>query len=90
MNEPGTELDRERIERLMGAILIPIRENYRSGPVSRDRCFEALNALAGSVALVIHGSDGPGGEAEEFFRKALEQQLESDEPRPKQNTSPGQ
>ena len=41
-----------------------------------------------SVALVIEGSDGPGGEAEKFFRKALQQQLDSNEPRPTQNTSP--
>jgi hypothetical protein len=82
MNEP--ELDRERIESLMVAILMPIRDNYKSGPVSRDRCFEALNALAGAAALVIHGSGGPGGEAEDFFRKALTQQLDSNEPRPTQ------
>jgi hypothetical protein len=75
-------LDRERIEGLMVAILRPIRENYVDGPVSRDRCLEALNALAASAALVIHGSDGPGGEAEEFFRQALRQQLDSGEPRP--------
>jgi len=77
-----TQLDRERIERLMVAILLPIRENYKKGPISRDRCFEALNALAASAALVIEGADGAGGEAEEFFRKALAQQLESNEPRP--------
>jgi hypothetical protein len=81
MNE--TQLDRERIERLMVAILTPIRENFKTGPFSRDRCFEALNALAASVALVIEGSGGPGGEAEEFFRKALTQHLDSNEPRPR-------
>jgi hypothetical protein len=75
MNERG--LDRERVERLMVEILISIRENYKDGPESRDRCFEALNALAAAAGLVIHGSDGPGGEAEEFFRKALAQQLET-------------
>jgi hypothetical protein len=73
MNE--TELDRERIEWLMAAILTPIRENYQLGPVSRDRCFEALNALAAATAIVIEGSDGPGGQAEQFFHKALAQQL---------------
>ncbi len=86
MQEPG--LDRERIENLTASILMPIRDNYKNGPISRDRCFEALNALAASVALVIEGSDGPGGEAEKFFRKALQQQLDSNEPRPTQNTSP--
>jgi len=72
-----TELDRERIENLTASILMPIRDNYINGPISRDRCFEALNALAASAALVIEGSDGPGGEAEEFFRKALEQNLKN-------------
>jgi hypothetical protein len=83
MTNPETELNRERIERLMVSILLPIRENYRKGPVSRDRCFEALNALAAAAALVIEGSDRPGGEAEDFFRKALQQQLDSNEPRPR-------
>jgi hypothetical protein len=79
MKEPG--LDRGRVEWLIVEILIPIGKNYKEGPESRDRCFEALNALAASAALVIEGSDGPGGEAEEFFRKALAQQLDSNEPR---------
>jgi hypothetical protein len=68
-----TQLDRERIERLMASILTPIRDNYTRGPVSRDRCFEALNALAASAALVIEGSDGPCGEAQKFFEQALRQ-----------------
>jgi hypothetical protein len=74
-----TQLDRERIENLTASVLLPIRENYVRGPTSRDRCFEALNALAASAALVIHGSDGPGGEAEEFFHKALRQHLKDSE-----------
>jgi len=68
-----TELDRERVENLTASILTPIRDNYLRGPTSRDRCFEALNALAASAALVIDGSDGPGGEAHEFFDKAIAQ-----------------
>jgi hypothetical protein len=75
MTNPETELNRERIERLMVSILLPIRENYQKGPVSRDRCFEALNALAASAALVIDGSDGPRGEAREFFEKAILQHV---------------
>jgi hypothetical protein len=70
-----TNLDRERVENLMASILLPIRDNYVQGPTSRDRVFEALNALAASAALVIHGSEGPGGEAEAFFQKALQQHL---------------
>jgi hypothetical protein len=69
------QLDRERIKRLMAAILTPIRENYIRGPTERDRCLEALNALAASAALVIEGADGPGGEARAFFDKAILQHL---------------
>lgn len=70
-----TELDRERIEQITTSILLVIKENYLRGPTSRDRAFEALNALAASAALVIHGCDGLGGEAQEFFDKALQQHL---------------
>ncbi len=70
-----TELDLQRIENLIKSILLPIRENYVRGPTSRDRCFEALNALAAGAAIVIYGSDGPGGEAHEFFEKAIEQNI---------------
>jgi len=77
-----TQLDRERIEEITKSILLVIRENYVRGPTSRDRCFEALNALAASAALVIEGSDGPGGEAEEFFNKAFQQHLASGNPAP--------
>jgi len=66
-------LDRTRIEEITKSILLVIRDNYARGPVSRDRCFEALNALAASAALVIEGSDGPGGEAQKFFEQALRQ-----------------
>jgi hypothetical protein len=76
MNE--TQLDRDRIERLTEPILIAIRDNYERGPMSRDRCFEALNALAAATAIVIHGSDGPGGEAHAFFEKAFKQHLEAE------------
>ena len=70
-------LDRDRIEKITKSILLVIRENYVRGPISRDRCFEALNALATSAAVVIQGSDGPVGEARAFFDKALEQHLQS-------------
>jgi hypothetical protein len=71
--EPGAELDRDRIERLTGQILLAIRENYVAGPVSRDRVYEALNALAFSTAWVIRGTGDP--EALEWFSKALNTNL---------------
>jgi hypothetical protein len=67
------ELDRDRIERLATAILLPIRENYILGPVSRDRVYEALNALACSAGWVIRGTNDP--EALEFFSQALNRNL---------------
>jgi hypothetical protein len=70
-NEDLPGLDRARIEEMTKSILLVIRDNYVRGPVSRNRCFEALNALAASAALVIEGSDGPGGEARAFFEKAI-------------------
>jgi hypothetical protein len=63
-------LDRERIEALALQLLIPIRDNYDQGPVSRDRCFEALNALAFCAAHVIAGCQGDAL-ALEFFMKAF-------------------
>jgi hypothetical protein len=75
MSENLPELDRARIEEIARGILLVIRDNYTRGPVSRDRCFEALNALAASAALVIEGSDGPGGEARAFFDKAIIQHV---------------
>src|SRR4029077_10150950 len=72
-NEDLPELDRARIEEITKSILLVIRDNYLRGPESRKRCFEALNALAASAALVIEGSDGPGGKAQKFFEQALRQ-----------------
>jgi hypothetical protein len=71
MTDPEPQLDKERIEGILELILIAIRDNYQRGPVSRDRCFESLNALAAAVVMVIHGADGPGGEAQEFFDAML-------------------
>jgi hypothetical protein len=73
--EKVEELDRQRVEALCAAILEPLRANYLRGPISRERCFESLNALAVAAAIVIKGADGPGGEAHEFFNKALTQQI---------------
>jgi hypothetical protein len=66
-------LDRERIERLTGEIMLAIRDNYIEGPVSRDRVYEALNALAFSAAWVIRGANDP--KALEFFSAALNMNL---------------
>lgn len=64
-------LDRDRIEKLAQEILLPIRANYLAGPQDRDRVYEALNALAFALALVIAGTGDETGEAKEFFEKAL-------------------
>ena len=73
----NASLNEARIKELLTAILLPIRANYQAGPISRDRCFEALNALAAATALVIAGaakSDPTAGEAQakNFFLGALE------------------
>ena len=71
-------LDEDRITELVVAILEPIRDNYKRGPISRDRAYEALNALAAAVSLVIKGADGRDGEAQEFFNKSLNLQLKEE------------
>ena len=68
---PDQGLDHARIERLARDILLPIRANYLAGPTSRDRVFEALNALAFVTAIVIAGTGDQTGEALEFFNKAF-------------------
>jgi hypothetical protein len=71
MNPPDQGLDRERIEKLAYQILLPIRANYLAGPTSRDRVFEALNAMAFVTAVVIAGTEDDSGEALEFFNNAF-------------------
>lgn len=71
------ELDRERIERLAAAILRPIRDNYLTGPQSRDRVFEALNALAFVACTVIKGADNDA-KAVWFFQQAMNNHIGSD------------
>jgi hypothetical protein len=69
-------LDRDRIEVLSVALLEHIRANYKAGPISRDRVYEALNALAFAVATVLQGAEGKAnGEAHDFFNKALNMQM---------------
>lgn len=69
------ELDREAVEQLAIALMIPMRNHLLRGPYGAYRVQEVLNALAGTVALVILGADGEGGEAEQFFYTALRNQL---------------
>jgi hypothetical protein len=54
------------------AVLKPIHENYYRGPVSRDRVYEALNALALAVATVVQGAQPE--EAHDFFMRAYSMQ----------------
>jgi hypothetical protein len=68
-------LDEERITNLAEKILISLRANYQAGPVSRDRVFEALNALAFAAAVVLIGTGDETGEGIEFFQKALDKNL---------------
>jgi hypothetical protein len=68
-------LDRNRIEALAADLMAPIKENYQLGPISRDRAYEALNALAIAAAVVIMGCDGPQGDAHLWFQTTLEKQL---------------
>lgn len=67
-------LDRERVTALSKAIMLPIRANYLKGPLSQARTFEALNALASTLAITLLGADGLDGAARKFFNFALEQE----------------
>jgi hypothetical protein len=69
------ELDRSQVEELTRALMEQIRNYYLSRPLSRERVFEVMNALAVCVGLVIQGSDGINGEAHRFFTNTLEMQL---------------
>lgn len=65
-NEFG--LDEDRIEQLAFEILKAIRANYTRGPISRDRVYEALNALAFCTVVTVAGADD---EALKWFNDAL-------------------
>lgn len=72
------QLDQKRIEDLSVALLEDIRANYRLGPVSRDRVYEALNALAFATATVLQGAQSTGVDVDElcnFWQRALRMQL---------------
>jgi hypothetical protein len=75
-HEIKSGLDRDRIEELSVEVMRPIQRNYRIGPISRDRVYEALNALAFAVATVVQGAEGKAnGEARDFFNRALNMQM---------------
>lgn len=73
--DPQTALDEERIWKLAKRILFALRTNYLAGPVSRDRVYEALNALAFATATVLAGASD--SQAQEFFSEALAKNLEA-------------
>jgi hypothetical protein len=50
-------MDDERSNFIVSATLAAIKANYVKGPVSPDRVFEALRALAISTAYVLAGGD---------------------------------
>lgn len=68
------QLDRERIAQLSIRIMQAVRNNYVRGPQSRDRVFEALNALAIVTCTVIKGCDDDA-KAVWFFQEAMMQQM---------------
>jgi hypothetical protein len=72
MNESG--LDEKRIQELVEQMLILIWENYKRGPISRDRVYETLNALAFCTAATVRESDRD--ETLKWFSEALNLYLE--------------
>jgi hypothetical protein len=64
-----TTLDPERVSEILRPIMEAVRTNYLHGPISRDRVFESLNALAMAVSLIVEGCDDP--DALKFFSDAL-------------------
>lgn len=68
------QLDRERIAQLSIRIMQAVRNNYIRGPQSRDRVFEALNALVIVTCTVIKGCD-EDTKAVWFFQQAMTQQM---------------
>jgi hypothetical protein len=67
-------LDGLRIQELSYAMLKHIRANFQLGPLSRDRVYEALNALAFCAASVVQGT-GDKEAALDFFQRAFNIQI---------------
>jgi hypothetical protein len=72
----GGELDRERVEAICAALLLPIRDHLMRGPHGRHKVHEVLNALAAATALVVIGTGDDADRAEEWFQVALRRQIE--------------
>lgn len=47
------DIDRARVEAMYERMMVIMRDNYLAGPTSRDRVFEALNALAVCAGITI-------------------------------------
>lgn len=67
------DADHARTAALAKEVMDAIQANYMQGPTSRDRIYEALNALAVAAAFVLARCDDP--EADAWFSAALNNQL---------------
>jgi hypothetical protein len=77
MTDDASDLDDIAITGLRDAILKQVTLHYRSGPPSRDRVFEALNALANATAVILKGTNYDQ-DAHEFFDAALRISIKGD------------
>lgn len=57
MNAPATPVDEERTSQLALAVVRVIRRHLAEDPPRRDLAYEALNALAINVALMLGGTE---------------------------------
>jgi hypothetical protein len=71
------DLDSDRVKALAKVMMEAVLDNYQRGPASRDRVFEALNALAVCAALVVAGAGDRGRrwDMRAFLDKALDQNI---------------
>jgi hypothetical protein len=58
-------LDQDRTQELVRKIIVPVREHFAREPHTREKVFEALNALAISSAWVLAGIAQPDPAAAE-------------------------
>lgn len=67
------DLDPDRVEAMVAVIVQAAHHNYAQGPISRDRVYEALNAIAIATAITLHGVGDRDArrEANAWFQKAL-------------------
>jgi hypothetical protein len=74
------ELNRERVEALADSLAHEVKAHYlRGGGPSQGLVYEALNALACEVAMILGGVFEAGGmdDCLEFFSNALTTQVNS-------------